>query len=107
MRITVTKTTPASTDGLTVELYRAGQTYDLAPRLAEVFQREGWGHPELVINDDPDADDTEPDSDDSTIDDDPDADDLEDTDLTLTGPSEKKPAGPSEKKPARPKGKKE
>jgi hypothetical protein len=43
MKITVTTTVPASPDGVTTELYRAGQTYDLPEALAALFLREKWG----------------------------------------------------------------
>ena len=43
MRVLVTKTTRAASDGLTVRRYEAGQSYDLPADLARVFIAEGWG----------------------------------------------------------------
>lgn len=43
MKVKVTKTMKGSPDGLTVNEYLEGQTYEMPFDLATVFIREGWG----------------------------------------------------------------
>jgi hypothetical protein len=43
MRIEVTKTMPASPDGIHINQYVAGEVYEMTERLASVFLTEKWG----------------------------------------------------------------
>jgi hypothetical protein len=40
--VRMTQTRPGAPDGVNVEIYEAGEVYDLPTRLAVPFVREGW-----------------------------------------------------------------
>jgi len=42
-KIKVKETHDASSDGVTINTYEAGQVYDMPDRLAQMFLDNGWG----------------------------------------------------------------
>lgn len=43
MRVKVTQTQRASSDGVTINEYQAGKTYDMPDNLGQMFIEHGWG----------------------------------------------------------------
>lgn len=50
MRVRMLRTAPGSPDGIRVELYKAGEVYDLPPRLSEIFISGGSAEEDKTLD---------------------------------------------------------